>query len=147
MANMGIHPAPGLGDLLPGWFDVPQNPIKDARPVTVTPRIGDIVAGTNVSFVVPQNPLKSYASGNVRPLGTGMGCACDGGQINGVGMGDIMIGSDDVTTDWNNFMTQVSAGNLTGALSTTVLGIPVWAYAAALVAIPMLTSKSGGRKR
>src|SRR5579863_8168943 len=99
--NLAYHPAPGLGDLLPGFYVVPQNPLKQSAPVTYTPGIGDLVEGSAVNFVVPQNPLKSYISGKVRPLGTGMGacgCGCGGsggcgGQLNGVGMGDL-------TSDW-----------------------------------------------
>ena len=44
--NIHIHPAPGLGDLMPGWFAVPQDPITMARQgVTMTPGIGDILPG------------------------------------------------------------------------------------------------------
>jgi hypothetical protein len=67
MSMLNFHPAPGLGDLLPGEFVVPQNPIRDAgtplvpsnvgltkgRPYKV-PKLGDLMPG---KFAVPQNPL------------------------------------------------------------------------------------------
>ena len=64
MANIGVHPAPGLGDLMAGWFAVPQNSITDG--VTYTPGIGDILPG---SFVVPQNPIKDFTKGQVQLIG------------------------------------------------------------------------------
>ena len=66
MSMLRYHPAPGLGDLLPGFFVVPQNPIKDAQGVTYVPRIGDILPG---SFVVPQNPIKDYMTGRLNLIG------------------------------------------------------------------------------
>ena len=46
MAMLNYHPAPGLGDLLPGFFVVPQNPITDTQGTTYVPRIGDILPGS-----------------------------------------------------------------------------------------------------
>lgn len=66
-----VHPAPGLGDLLPGWHVVPQNPIRDAELSTAivasttakaggrvvkVPSMGELMPGM---FVVPQNPLRT----------------------------------------------------------------------------------------
>jgi hypothetical protein len=67
MSHIPFHPAPGLGDLLPGEFVVPQNPIRDAgtalvpsavglnggKPYRVA-KLGDLMPG---KFTVPQNPL------------------------------------------------------------------------------------------
>jgi hypothetical protein len=67
MSHIPFHPAPGLGDLLPGEFVVPQNPIRDAgtalvpsavalaggRPYKVA-KLGDLMPG---KFTVPQNPI------------------------------------------------------------------------------------------
>lgn len=111
--QLDYHPAPGLEGILPGWFVVPQNPIQ---PVTYTPRIGDILPA---SFPVPQNPVRDYTRGQVKMIGQGVGCACDGGcggQLNGVGVSGI---SDDI-----------AAGNFSAALQETVMGVPVWALAA-----------------
>ena len=58
------HPAPGLGDLLPGFFVVPQNPITDTQGTTYVPRIGEILPA---SYAVPQNPIKDYMSGQCQP--------------------------------------------------------------------------------
>jgi hypothetical protein len=125
--QLDFHPAPGLEGILPGWFVVPQNPIQ---PITYTPGIGDIVAAT---FPIPQNPVADYTRGQVKMIGQGVGCACDGGcsgKINGVGVGD-------VSSDWSAF-----TGNFGAALQDTIMGVPVWA-AAAGVALLML---AGGEK-
>ena len=63
---LNYHPAPGLGDLLPGFFVVPQNPITDTQGTTYVPRIGDILPG---SFPVPQNPIKDYMTGQLSLIG------------------------------------------------------------------------------
>lgn len=129
------HPAPGLGDLLPGFFVVPQNPLQ---PVTYTPRIGEIMPG---SFVVPQNPIMAYTTGNVRPIGTGngiSGCGC-GGSCGGCGGGKIngspISGIGDWTTDWANISGKATAGDFMGVLQATVFGVPVWAVGAGLALV------------
>ena len=98
--NLSIHPAPGFGDLLPGWYAVPQNPVDAGMSgISYTPGIGDILPGV---YAVPQNPLKDYISGQVRligqqsnatgqlngaPVGGGCGCGCGGHGGCGSGMG------------------------------------------------------------
>lgn len=148
--NIHIHPAPGLGDLMPGWFAVPQDPITMARQgVTMTPGIGDILPG---SYVVPQNPILDYVKGQVKMigqkggnakaqingqgvngLGCGGGCGCDdcggGGGLSGLGQ----TGTD-FTNSLANIGTDISSGDwssLPGDVGTllasqTVLGIPLW---------------------
>jgi hypothetical protein len=67
MAHIPYHPAIGFGDLLPGSYAVPQNPIRDAGtplvPSTVAltggraykvPTLGELLPG---KFTVPQNPI------------------------------------------------------------------------------------------
>lgn len=141
--NLARHPAPGLGDMMPGWYAVPQNPITSGgtapQPVTVKSSIGDILRG---QYAVPQNPIVSQVTGNVRPLATGMGMGCACGQLNGqpVGMGDF-------TTDWSKVSTDFSAGNYSTVLQDTLLGIPVWGYAVGIVAAMMLSGGSSGRRR
>lgn len=100
MSHITSHPAPGLGDLLPGWFVVPQNPIRDAHEgytseVKYVPHMGDLLPGM---FVVPQNPLIAAlkgGSGGVSGLGCGSTCANDRVALSGalVGMGDIDLSS------------------------------------------------------
>jgi hypothetical protein len=83
---LNFHPAPGLGDLAPGWFNIPQNPLRPdstvlvptvsaavGNRVTVKPRLGDFVASR---FTVPQNPI-------VKNLMTGMGMGCCDSCSNG----------------------------------------------------------------
>lgn len=87
MSQINFHPAPGLGDLINGWFVVPQNPLRTTPTVIVPsvqatapgqilrkPRLGDFVAAT---FTVPQNPLAT----KLGLSGVGCaGCGCAGGQ-------------------------------------------------------------------
>lgn len=89
MPHIKFHPAPGLGELMNGWFNVPQNPIAPdytelvptpqakagGRPV-YTAKLGELMPG---KFVVPQNPI-------VRELASGLaGCGCGGGCNKGCG--------------------------------------------------------------
>jgi hypothetical protein len=164
-ANIHIHPAPGLGELMPGWFAVPQNPIDFAKNgVSYTPGIGDILPA---SFVVPQNPIMDYVNGNVKLIGqgsgapkggnvgtakgSGMGCGCGGtcggcgggsGHNHGTGMGDI-------STDFSNMVTDITTGNftqfgtdfLTLIQEPTIAGIPLWGLAIGLyLAYDMISS-------
>jgi len=108
MAFTNYHPAPGLGDLLPGFYVLPQNPIRDAipsptgmvaslsaayggRPVQIR-GTGDLIA--SAPFAVPQNPIRAALSGlndlaygtyvvpqnPMRPGISGLACAqCDRG--------------------------------------------------------------------
>ena len=136
---LNYHPAPGLGDLLPGFFVVPQNPITDNQGTTYVPRIGDILPG---SFPVPQNPIKDYMTGQLSLIGrqpgtqgtingkpAGGGCGCGGSCGNpacGGGLGDI-------TADMAKISSDISAGNYGQVFSDTVFSVPVWAIAGGLV--------------
>ena len=84
MSQINFHPAPGLGELMPGWFVVPQNPIapdrtelmptpqarSGGRPVYV-PHVGELMPA---KFTVPQNPLVR----ELRGLGVLGGCGSCG---------------------------------------------------------------------
>jgi hypothetical protein len=141
-ANIHRHPAPNraLGELLPGWFDIPQNPITArSQGINYTPTLGEIMAG---SFTIPENPIVNFASGNVLPLGvnpakagvvngqpvgTGMsgGCGC-GGSCGGCGGG-----MGDISADLTTFSTDLMAGNFQTALFTdTIAGFPAWSVLA-----------------
>ena len=106
MPHIPFHPAIGFGDLMDGWFVVPQNPIRDAGTPLVPSlqatapnrvlrkaRLAELMPG---QFTVPQNPLMMALSGGVSGCGGGMGCGCSscgGGSanytLNGLrGMGD-----------------------------------------------------------
>lgn len=105
MAHIGRHPAPGLGELIPGSFVVPQNPIMAASYI---PHIGELLPA---SFVIPQNPL---IAAMLTPAGTGMpnntrgltygsglsglggGCGCRGGMC-GCGMSGLGLFEDPMT--------------------------------------------------
>lgn len=151
MANLNIHPAPGLGDLMAGYYVVPQNPLQMAQEgVSVVPKLGDFVAA---SFVVPQNPLYAQITGTVAPIGQGIagrkitmsksgggglsgcgdGCGCGGS----CGCGD-HGGMGDITADFTKFTGDISGGNYSTAISDPILGIPMFAWLAAGVAIMMM---------
>jgi hypothetical protein len=82
MAHIQQHPAPGLSELLPGWFVVPSNPI---RPAHRNLHIGELLPAT---FPVPQNPLISAMRtppGSGMPnTGSGLGCGCSSGCGSGM---------------------------------------------------------------
>ena len=130
-----FHPAPGLGDLLPGFFVVPQNPIMDAT--TYVPRIGEILPG---SFPVPQNPIKDYMTGRLNLIAREPGVP---GKINGKlsgcsGSGDCCGGScggglSGVSEDFALIQADISAGDYGKAIQDPILGIPVWGILAGLV--------------
>lgn len=133
MSMINYHPAPGLGDLLPGFYVVPQNPIQST---TYVPRIGEILPG---SYAVPQNPIKDYMAGrlnligrepgvpgkvNGKPVGVS-GCGCGGtcgGCSGGGGLGDI-------SSDFSKISSDFSAGNYGQAIQDPIFGIPLWAIA------------------
>ena len=97
MAHIGYHPAPGLGDLLPGFFVVPQNPIMAAeqsaagQPVQATrvPQMGELV---RASFTVPQNPLLNALATVGRPPGmAGLACPYCDDNVALSGLGDFSL--------------------------------------------------------
>jgi hypothetical protein len=133
MANLNIHPAPGLGDLTQGFFVVPQNPLQLAQEgVSRVRTLGEFL---DASFVVPQNPLMDYVANRVRPLGQGgpslaglgcggdCGCGC-GGSCGGGGGGG--LGALDLSTI-TNLASEDSLG----------FGLPNWGYAAVAAAAYM----------
>ena len=72
------HPAPGIGDILPGWFAVPQNPLVPAK---YHQSIGELLAAT---FVVPQNPIMDANTSN--SVGKPAQCSTCGPVISGGGV-------------------------------------------------------------
>jgi len=151
MAQLSVHPAPGLGDLLPGWFAVPQNPVEGG--VSYTPGIGDILPAV---YVVPQNPLKDYTAGRVALIGQqsntpgqlngqkvgGCGCGCGGsGACGGHG------GMGDISTDFSQFTTDLTSGNFSQALQDPILGVPSSMWMVGVAAAFLLFSGSTGPSR
>lgn len=154
MAQLSLHPAPGLNELLPGWFAVPQNPVtRSQEGVTYTPGIGDILRG---HFVVPQNPIVNFTSGAVPLIGQQPGA--HGGQLNGepVGMGGCGCGCGggcgggmgDISADFSKVSSDISAGLYSQALSDPVMGVPLWGWlTGAVVATMFLAGPSQGPSR
>lgn len=132
-----FHPSPGLGDLLPGWFVVPQNPIRPDSTVMVPsvqatmpgqigrrPHMGEFLPAT---FSVPQNPIvKNLASG----MG-GLACGCGTpscGAPNSYGMSGFDVSS---VTDW-------------AKENSPIGGIPNWALYGGAAALAWLVFMPGG---
>jgi hypothetical protein len=158
MNRIPIHPAPGLGDLMAGYFVVPQDPLQfQNEGISVKPSLGDFI---DASFVVPQNPLLAQISGTVAPIGQGSagmplnpktkakhshssglgcGCGCGGSGSCGGGLGTL-------STDWTQFTTDLEAGNIMTALQDTIGGIPSWVYMAGIAAL-VFVSSSGKKGR
>lgn len=140
MANLNIHPAPGMGDLTSGFFVVTQNPITMASEgISRVPTLGEFMSA---SFVVPQNPFLAYVSGRVMPLGQGaagmgaLGCGSCGGTC---GMGAL---------DFSSFSNFVNSLGPTLQEDSLGLGLPNYAYAgAALLAYMFFFSGSTGPSR
>ena len=167
MPHLPFHPAPGLSDLAPGWFVLPQNPLT-MGPSTVlvptmaatapgrwtrTPTLADLV---QASFPVPQNPVVQNLVMGLQGLRGMRGCCglgCGGGGcgqpygLNGLGQ---TPGTDALST-W-----LAANGGSPGtwlADTQTLFGftLPMWGWlaggAAAAFAASSLLSESGGRKR
>lgn len=120
MSHIPYHPAPGLNDLAPGWFALPQNPLEMGQSTVLVPSIRATAPGSAIkypsladlvaaSFVVPQNPIRQNLAMSLAGL-RGMGCGgawgcsqlgCDGGQdfyaLNGMGDLGQVIGTDPVS--------------------------------------------------
>jgi hypothetical protein len=56
MAFLNIHPAPGLGVMLPGWWTVPNNPFSPPVPVAVAPSATQELA-EEVANARPRNAI------------------------------------------------------------------------------------------
>jgi len=91
MAHLNIHPAPGLGELIPGWFVVPNNPFQPRQPVARTVGVGELVAA---NWTLPQNPLANALSTIGLPPGQRSGKAVI------QGLGAIDLGSE--LASWAN---------------------------------------------
>lgn len=139
------HPAPGFGELMPGFHVVPQNPIRDAGTVLVpsvqaaagnqivrVPHMGELLPGT---FRVPSNPILKNLTGGMSGLGCGPAC----------GLGQVQQAA--------------ASGNLMGSLGGTIgsvgtwlqqsmlFGIPNWALVAAGIGAVMFMAPGGSEYR
>lgn len=111
MSHVPFHPAPGMGDLLPGYFVVPNNPITSAAGgpgATGVGRVAHIGELMPASFVVPENPLMNALAtvgrgpASQKSLGgcgcTGLGCGC-GDRMSLSGLGEFNL--DSITQNLN----------------------------------------------
>lgn len=125
MPNCPYHPAPGLGDLVPGMFVVPMNPITAANGgVTYVPRIGDLV---RAHYTVPMNPLVPGMSG----------CGCNAYRDAGMGALDLSGAWDSVTSAVGGVWDSAKS-----AISNT--GINPWVLGGAAAVVALLLFRPGG---
>ena len=96
MAFTNIHPAPGMGELMPGFFVVPQNPITMAQTgMGYFARMGELLPA---SFSVPQNPIVNNFATGMQGMGTlgcggNKGCAAGfTGALSGGSIGELVDG-------------------------------------------------------
>lgn len=113
------HPSPGFGDLLPGFFVVPQNPIK-AGEAKYIPAIGDLLPGR---FSVPQNPLIAQIRAGMSKLSGLAGCCCGGDA--GAGSGGANTG--DAGTGFINGAPVLTegVGDLLGSINWLTVAVAV----------------------
>jgi len=138
--NLPYHPAPGLengGSLPAGFYAIPNTRQGIAQHgVKRVQGIAEIIPG---SFSVPQNPVTAAVTGSVRPLGQGSGSCTGSGSINGIKV----QGVGDISADLSTIGSALSSGNFTGALSDTVMGIPLWGILAGLAFVMFMDTGSG----
>lgn len=136
MANLNMHPAPGLSNVLPGWHVVPQNPMaRKAYGVSRTPGIGEIL---RANYVVPQNPVTRGVSGCGSSCTCGGSCGCATGFVNGMGgFGE----------DWTTATAKFTTGDIMGGIQSPIFGVPLWGWGAGLIALMMFAGGSSRRRR
>lgn len=78
MAHIHRHPAPGFGELTPGWWVVPNNPFSPPVLKGTSVGIGQLVAA---NWTLPQNPLANALSTVGLPPGQKSGV----GHLQGLG--------------------------------------------------------------
>lgn len=126
MARLDVHPATGIGELLPGWFNIPQNPITMAtQGVTYTRGIAELLPA---KFSIPQNPLadRLTSASVLSPVCSTQGvsgCGC------GCGMGAL------------------DTSSIGSAFDSDIAGIPVtWLIGGAVLAYMMFGSRGAEYK-
>ena len=155
MPHLPYHPAAGFGDLMSGWFVVPQNPLMPGG----TPLVPSVQAamGGRVSrrstlaelmpggFTIPQNPLRQ-ALGGLRSVGCGCSSGCGGSAgtanytLNGLGQLD--------TSSFGNFIASVP--DWLTEPSPIFPGVSNWVfYGGAILALDLYLNhaRGGGRSK
>jgi hypothetical protein len=111
MTHLNFHPAPGIGELLPGWWSVPQNPIVPRR---YQPSIGELLPGR---FTIPQNPIKATLRMGVNNAAMGcVGCAAQDRYLSQQGLGGLGMFNSynpfDATNPWGITEWAIAGGGL-----------------------------------
>jgi hypothetical protein len=83
MAWITHHPAPGFGDLLPGWFVVPQNPITQPHEMKRVQSVGEFLPAR---LLTPYNPLVNA----LQTVGRAPGDK-GGGKVGLMGLGEFNL--------------------------------------------------------
>jgi hypothetical protein len=127
---VGMSGRRGVGDFAPGSFAVPQTPVG----------MGYLVDNSAMYPITPNSVIADFNSGGIQYQG-GLGCGggCGGGSKCGgkCGMsGRGLSGTGVLSTDWAQFVTDLTAGNISAAFTSDipamlqdplVAGIPLWA--------------------
>jgi hypothetical protein len=133
MAHIPFHPAPGLGELMPGMFTIPQNPITMARHgVTYTPTAAEVIPFKTRET---NGLCKSFAS--IRGVGGGFGCGCGSLSACGCGGGGGCTAGcpgvagmsgifDDAQVWWRGWTAGIPNVWIIGGLAAAVLVLPMF---------------------
>jgi hypothetical protein len=97
MAQVHRQLAPGFGDLLPGNFVVPSNPLHPASGVRI-PHLAELLPA---KFAVPENPLTQALLAISPEKACSAGLGCPGSGMSGLGAFDLTEIKTKLTT-WAN---------------------------------------------
>ena len=129
----------GMGDLVPGAFSVPQTPVGHG--------LGYLLSNASL-WPVPQNSvIEGFESGGISyDAGvSGLGCGCGGKCKNQCGGGCSGLGT--LATDFTQFTTDLTSGNILQALQDPLSGIPVYVYLGGIVVLAMVLGGGGKKQR
>ena len=139
MNMLPFHPASSsVGELLPGHFAIPNNPISDAYSLVASDEIiyraklGEIMAAR---FSIPENPLLRELSGCSSLRGCNTSCGCGG---SGCGMNGF---TEDLKGWYDKAV--ASASTMFGGIDTTTLLLA----GGGIVALYFLLGAGGGEYR
>lgn len=151
------HLAPGFGDLIGGWFVVPQNPVVGGGRAGYVPSLGELLPA---QYPVPQNPLmRSLATMGAAGHGTregmgDLGCGCSGAEPSGQGHshsgGGCGCGCKGSVSPWSAMrgVSGLSGMGFLGLEDFDVSTVPTWMWAAGgLVLYMIIASPNRADKR
>ena len=121
--------AVGMGELMPGTYTVPMNPITAGNgQIVYVPSMGELL---RAHYTLPQNPLKRSLGG------CGLGCGCPGTYDGGMGALDLSGAWDSVTNTVSNVWDTAKS-----AISST--GLNPWVVGGGVALLALLLFRPGG---